>query len=307
MKKYILTSLVVFLGFIFQLPSASAMSSDYTYQYHRELQHGSSGNDVVTLEFCLARLYDNYYDIDGYFDSRTKNILRDFQSKNNLRVDGILGYRTGAALMYQCNEDNNLQNFHYVMGSHQNPKNHTKAPVQKSVSKKAGTSSGTTATKTNTASQKVVQKKNISVKKANKVQENTHIQTDFEMSEGNKKAEAKFSFLLKNTTSKEITIHNINDFEFSLNEKVYRGDELSALNGIQVGLYNKDKKLIEGNYILKQGEKERFYIAVSFDGEKITQVDSPYHLRITKLNWHLGSRAKVLPLGRSVKAFSLKK
>ena len=61
------------------------------------LKYGSSGSDVKELQTLLNQ---NGYslDTDGVFGSKTQAAVRDYQSKNNLAVDGIVGTNTWGAL-----------------------------------------------------------------------------------------------------------------------------------------------------------------------------------------------------------------
>ena len=61
-------------------------------------RQGSSGEQVRIMQEKLKRW--GYYDgaVDGIFGSRTAAAVRDFQRSNGLRVDGIVGAQTLAAL-----------------------------------------------------------------------------------------------------------------------------------------------------------------------------------------------------------------
>ncbi len=65
------------------------------------LYWGSRGSDVRILQRKLQQW--GYYDgsIDGVFGTRTALAVRDFQRKNRLRVDGIVGPQTWGALGYE--------------------------------------------------------------------------------------------------------------------------------------------------------------------------------------------------------------
>jgi len=101
MKNYILGFFIIFAA-ILSAHSASA-AEPFTYQYNRVLEHGSGGNDVVMARFCLAEINHSDYDIDGYFNSRTKMLVTEFQKANGLYVDGVIGPMTGLALELACN------------------------------------------------------------------------------------------------------------------------------------------------------------------------------------------------------------
>ena len=61
------------------------------------LRYGSSGDDVIELQ---KKLNENGYtlDVDGKFGPKTQEAVRDYQQKNGLAVDGIVGTNTWGAL-----------------------------------------------------------------------------------------------------------------------------------------------------------------------------------------------------------------
>lgn len=61
------------------------------------VRYGSSGSDVKKLQ---QELNKNGYklDVDGKFGSKTQSAVRDYQSKNGLSVDGIVGINTWSKL-----------------------------------------------------------------------------------------------------------------------------------------------------------------------------------------------------------------
>lgn len=61
------------------------------------LKTGSSGDDVKNLQ---TQLNSNGYslDVNGVYDDNTLNAVKDYQSKNGLTVDGIVGEKTTAKL-----------------------------------------------------------------------------------------------------------------------------------------------------------------------------------------------------------------
>lgn len=63
------------------------------------LQFGSTGPTVQLLQLALIRAGFEPGPKDGIFGVRTQNALKNFQSKNGLRPDGIVGPRTHRALM----------------------------------------------------------------------------------------------------------------------------------------------------------------------------------------------------------------
>ncbi len=280
MKKYIIGFLFAFVALFAYAGSASAMDSAYRYEYHRELQHGSSGNDVVMLEFCLARIYQKYYDIDGYFDSRTKRLVKDFQAKHHLRRDGILGPRTAAWLALECNKDlvNTVaSDSGYIPGGKKTIA--TKATKHKSFSKKT-----------------------LQPKKVNK--NHHHVQTKYSLNKDKTEATVAFSFKVKNTTSKKIHFNNIHDFFFSLNGEAYRADELESLRGFDLDLFDTKKKHISGEISLKPGQEQGFILVVRIKPSRMKDVQEEYVLSLEKCYWNLGKRQKTLELGKTVR-FSL--
>lgn len=62
-----------------------------------QISYGSQGNDVTELQKLLNQ---NGYslDEDGVFGSKNQAVVRDYQQKNNLDVDGIVGTNTWGAL-----------------------------------------------------------------------------------------------------------------------------------------------------------------------------------------------------------------
>ena len=69
----------------------------------RVLYWGMRNNDVGILQRKLDQW--GYYDgsIDYVYGGQTLEAVREFQRKNNLRVDGIVGRQTWAALGYETN------------------------------------------------------------------------------------------------------------------------------------------------------------------------------------------------------------
>lgn len=63
------------------------------------IKSGSTGKDVVLAKENLER---NGYQVDksDLFDEKMKNVVIDFQRKNGLDADGIIGYRTWEALLF---------------------------------------------------------------------------------------------------------------------------------------------------------------------------------------------------------------
>lgn len=62
-----------------------------------QISYGSKGDDVKELQTLLnSKGYS--LDVDGSFGSKTQAAVRDYQSKNKLQVDGIVGKNTWASL-----------------------------------------------------------------------------------------------------------------------------------------------------------------------------------------------------------------
>ncbi len=62
------------------------------------LRNGSRGNFVYLLQFLLSQ-YGYNLTVDGVFGRNTENAVRDFQTKNSLGVDGIVGNNTWKYLL----------------------------------------------------------------------------------------------------------------------------------------------------------------------------------------------------------------
>ncbi len=87
------------------LPSAGA-------SYGEEiLQWGAQGDNVYRLQQDLTSLGFDTYGIDGWFGINTYNAVKEFQSEQGLRVDGIIGSATRAELE-KCME---VKNTYYTI------------------------------------------------------------------------------------------------------------------------------------------------------------------------------------------------
>lgn len=62
------------------------------------LYYGSSGDDVKTLQQNLNSVGNYGLDVDGAYGPKTQSAVRDFQTKSNIGVDGIVGNETRGAL-----------------------------------------------------------------------------------------------------------------------------------------------------------------------------------------------------------------
>lgn len=87
-----LTLLIIALT-VFYIPES--------YAARPTLYWGARGRDVRLLQWKLQQW--GYYDgrIDGIYGTKTTLAVRDFQRKNRLRVDGVVGPETWAALGYR--------------------------------------------------------------------------------------------------------------------------------------------------------------------------------------------------------------
>ena len=72
-----------------------------TYNWTRDLELGSSGEDVVALQMWLSAAGEQVYQTGG-FDTTTDAAVRHFQAVHGLVVDGIVGPQTQAALNRIC-------------------------------------------------------------------------------------------------------------------------------------------------------------------------------------------------------------
>ena len=64
---------------------------------YSQIKYGSSGNDVKTLQELLNQNGYNL-DVDGIFGQKTQAAVKDYQTKNKLTADGIVGNNTWGAL-----------------------------------------------------------------------------------------------------------------------------------------------------------------------------------------------------------------
>ena len=72
------------------------------------LKRGSSSDDVKLLQQLLMdKGYFNYYTITGYYGIITEDAVKAFQRDSGLRVDGITGAATWAALL--SNTEKNIE------------------------------------------------------------------------------------------------------------------------------------------------------------------------------------------------------
>ena len=64
----------------------------------KQIGYGSQGNEVKELQTTLNN-YGYNLDEDGIFGSKTLSAVKDYQTKNNLSVDGIVGKNTWGSLL----------------------------------------------------------------------------------------------------------------------------------------------------------------------------------------------------------------
>lgn len=70
------------------------------------LKFGSHGTDVVALQKFLLEKNYSVGVIDGIFGKKTKIAVLDFQAKNQLDIDGVVGRKTLNKMQYACVESN---------------------------------------------------------------------------------------------------------------------------------------------------------------------------------------------------------
>ena len=63
----------------------------------RKLQRGDSGDQVRMLQ-CLLKVHGIKTDVDGKFGYDTRDAVRQFQRKNDLTADGVVGDKTNEKL-----------------------------------------------------------------------------------------------------------------------------------------------------------------------------------------------------------------
>lgn len=75
-----------------------AWQGHQAFAQNKVLHWGSSGPDVKKVQATLNRW--GYYTgpIDGYYSGKTQQAVKNFQRKNGLRVDGVVGPQTWSAM-----------------------------------------------------------------------------------------------------------------------------------------------------------------------------------------------------------------
>ena len=90
---------IVFALLILTAYSCVGISIRESNKYNEAYSYyGSTGNEVIQIQTKLKNW--GYYkgNIDGIYGSQTLKAVKDFQKKNGLTVDGIVGDKTLAAL-----------------------------------------------------------------------------------------------------------------------------------------------------------------------------------------------------------------
>lgn len=92
-KKYAIITILVLVTACFAVWQGKG-----AFGQNRVLYWGSSGPDVTKVQSVLNRW--GYYTgpIDGYYSGKTFKAVQEFQRKNGLKVDGVVGPQTWAAL-----------------------------------------------------------------------------------------------------------------------------------------------------------------------------------------------------------------
>lgn len=96
-------SLILILGALFIITIAIIAFYDYEASAQDKTLHwGSRGNEVLTVQQKLRQWGYFHGFTDGVYGSATYNAVREFQRKNGLRADGVVGQSTWAALGYSA-------------------------------------------------------------------------------------------------------------------------------------------------------------------------------------------------------------
>lgn len=85
------------------LKANSSQSATPTTTKHAQVQNGSTGADVKTLQTYLNKLINAGLTVDGIFGSKTTTAVKNYQRSRGLSVDGICGKNTWAKLEAEMN------------------------------------------------------------------------------------------------------------------------------------------------------------------------------------------------------------
>lgn len=105
MKRFTITTLILVLVFlsILMFYEPNNVLQEATNRYNaffapRILYWGTQGQDVKNVQWQLVKWKYLIGKVDGIYGAETYRAVRRFQAKNGLRVDGVVGRQTAAAL-----------------------------------------------------------------------------------------------------------------------------------------------------------------------------------------------------------------
>lgn len=85
------------------------------------LRRGSQGDEVADLQMLLNSKFGYKLDIDGDFGSQTEAAVKDFQRKQGLTADGVVGAKTWKALGVSGNTNTPADNGNNALPVHEQP------------------------------------------------------------------------------------------------------------------------------------------------------------------------------------------
>ena len=94
------------------------------------IQYGSSGEEVKKLQTELNKHGYNL-EVDGQFGSKTQSAVKDYQKKNNLSVDGIVGENTWGSLTAKSKASSASQNEQKKSKTSKSTKKQSERPTYK--------------------------------------------------------------------------------------------------------------------------------------------------------------------------------
>lgn len=97
---------------------------------YKTIQYGSSGEEVKKLQKELNK-YGYKLDVDGQFGSKTQSAVKDYQKKNNLSVDGIVGNNTWGSLSAKSKASSTTKNKSTKTQATKTTKKQTERPTYK--------------------------------------------------------------------------------------------------------------------------------------------------------------------------------